>query len=44
MVRSRVIPNYDLYGDSSRIEDSGAFNFEWIPLELPLKSGVLSPC
>jgi AraC family transcriptional activator of pobA len=31
MTRSRVIPNYDLYGDSSRIEDSGAFNFEWIP-------------
>ena len=31
MARSRVIPNYDLYGDSSRIEDSGAFNFEWIP-------------
>ena len=31
MARSRVIPNYDLYGDSSRLEDSGAFNFEWIP-------------
>jgi AraC family transcriptional activator of pobA len=31
MARSRVIPSYDLYGDSSRIEDSGAFNFEWIP-------------
>lgn len=31
MAISRVIPNYDLYGDSSRLEDSGAFNFEWIP-------------
>ncbi len=31
MARSRVIPSYDLYGDASRLEDSGAFNFEWIP-------------
>jgi AraC family transcriptional activator of pobA len=31
MLHARVIPNYDLYGDSSRIADTGTFNFEWIP-------------
>ncbi len=41
--RSRVIPNYDLYGDSSRIEDSGAFNFEWIPQRSALYNWLIHP-
>ena len=43
MARSRVIPNYDLYGDSSRIEDSGAFNFEWIPQRSALYNWLIHP-
>ncbi len=43
MTRSRVIPNYDLYGDSSRIEDSGAFNFEWIPQRSALYNWLIHP-
>jgi AraC family transcriptional activator of pobA len=43
MARSRVIPNYDLYGDSSRIEDSGAFNFEWIPQRSSLYNWLIHP-
>lgn len=31
MAHSRVIPNYDLYGDSSQPADSLGLNFEWIP-------------
>ena len=43
MARSRVIPSYDLYGDSSRIEDSGAFNFEWIPQRSALYNWLIHP-
>ncbi len=43
MTRSRVIPNYDLYGDTSRIEDSGAFNFEWIPQRSALYNWLIHP-
>ena len=43
MARSRVIPNYDLYGDSSRIEDSVAFNFEWIPQRSSLYNWLIHP-
>ena len=43
MSRSRVIPNYDLYGDSSRHEDSAAFNFEWIPQRSTLYNWLIHP-
>ena len=43
MARPRVIPNYDLYGDSSRIEDSSAFNFEWIPQRSSLHNWNILP-
>ena len=34
---------FDLYGDSSRIEDSGAFNFEWIPQRSALYNWLIHP-
>jgi AraC family transcriptional activator of pobA len=40
---SRVIPNYVLYGDSSRLEDSGSFNFEWIPQRSTLYNWLIHP-
>lgn len=43
MAHARVIPNYDLYGDTSRIEDSGAFNFEWIPQRSALYNWLIHP-
>ena len=43
MARSRVIPSYDLYGDASRIEDSVAFNFEWIPQRSALYNWLIHP-
>lgn len=43
MVVSRVIPNYDLYGDSSRHEGSAAFNFEWIPQRSTLYNWLIHP-
>ena len=43
MAHPRVIPNYDLYGDSSRIEDSSAFNFEWIPQRSSLHNWNILP-
>lgn len=43
MARSRVIPSYDLYGDSSRTEESGAFNFEWIPQRSALYNWLIHP-
>ena len=43
MVVSRVIPNYDLYGDSSRHEGSAPFNFEWIPQRSTLYNWLIHP-
>lgn len=43
MVISRVIPSYVLYGDSSRLEDSGSFNFEWIPQRSTLYNWLIHP-
>ena len=43
MAVSRVIPNYDLYGDSSRHEESAAFNFEWIPQRSTLYNWLIHP-
>ena len=43
MARTRVIPNYDLYGDASRIEDSVAFNFEWVPQRSGLYNWLIHP-
>lgn len=43
MALSRVIPNYDLYGDSSHADDSSAFNFEWIPQRSSLYNWLIQP-
>lgn len=40
---ARVIPSYDLYGDTGRIEDSVAFNFEWIPQRSMLYNWLIHP-
>ncbi len=43
MATSRVIPSYVLYGDSSQLEDSGSFNFEWIPQRSTLYNWLIHP-
>jgi AraC family transcriptional activator of pobA len=43
MALIRVIPNYDLYGDSSRLQDAAAFNFEWIPQRSSLYNWLIDP-
>jgi AraC family transcriptional activator of pobA len=42
MARSRVIPNYNLYGDSSGLEES-TFSFEWIPQRSALYNWLIQP-
>ncbi len=43
MARSRVIPNYDLYGDQARMDWSSALNFEWIPQRSGLYNWLIQP-
>lgn len=43
MAYSRVIPNYDLYGDQASPEWSDSFNFEWIPQRSQPYNWVIQP-
>jgi AraC family transcriptional activator of pobA len=43
MVRSKGIPNYDLYGDQASPGWSNSFNFEWIPQRSALYNWVIQP-
>lgn len=43
MVRSKGIPNYDLYGDEASPGWSHSLNFEWIPQRSALYNWVIQP-
>lgn len=43
MVRSKGIPNYDLYGDKASPGWSHSLNFEWIPQRSALYNWIIQP-
>ncbi len=43
MSHSRVIPNYDLYGDEATPGWSSSFNFEWIPQRSKIYNWTIQP-
>ncbi len=43
MVNSRVIPNYDLYGEEATPGWSSSFNFEWIPQRSKIYNWSIQP-
>jgi len=43
MTYSRVIPNYDLYGDQASPRWNHSFNFEWIPQRSAIYQWVIHP-
>lgn len=43
MAYSRVIPNYDLYGEEATPGWSSSFNFEWIPQRSKIYNWIIQP-
>jgi AraC family transcriptional activator of pobA len=43
MAYSRVIPNYDLYGEQATPGWSSSFNFEWIPQRSKIYNWTIQP-